>query len=282
MTFLVQIPQSRHIGTDRENERWQRERRRQLDQKNNTDQHRRSISTTLNITRFYFMSFIHFEPEKIYAPWTHPGRNPGAARLSVDCRQGKLWPKLCHKPHQTDLKQFESRMLVMLEIFFSSIPVTSPKDTRSPSKTNRSPFYANHPALDKSKFAIYPCDEGLYFWLTAIVKLPINFFFLKSLFSSTHTHVDHTQINCGLQALGAWISPNWTWIWTLRRDFRHALDVRKWSCWERTYPCSRVAEHRKLSFVFHSRNECWWGQRPSVFPFFTIPMFLNYKIWANQ
>jgi len=166
--------------------------------------------------------------------------------------------------------------------FFSSIPVTSPKDTRSPSKTNRSPFYANHPVLDKSKLAIYPCDEGLYLWLTAIVKLPINFFFLKSLFSSTHTHVDHTQINCGLQALGAWISPNWTWIWTLRRDFRHALDVRKWSCWERTYPCSRVAEHRKLSFVFHSRNECWWGQRPSVFPFFTIPMFLNYKIWANQ
>jgi len=54
------------------------------------------------------------------------------------------------------------------------------------------------------KLAVYPCDEGLYLWLTAIVKFPINFFFLKSLFSSTHTHVHHTKINCGLQALERW------------------------------------------------------------------------------
>jgi hypothetical protein len=30
------------------------------------------------------------------------------------------------------------------------------------------------------------------------------------LFSSAHTHVDHTRIYWGLQALGAWISSTWT------------------------------------------------------------------------
>jgi hypothetical protein len=79
--------------------------------------------------------------------------------------------------------------------------VTSPKDTRSPSKTNRSPFYANHPALDKSKLAIYPCDEGLYLWLTAIVKLPINCFSEVPFLQHTYT--------CGSHTNQLWIAKHW-------------------------------------------------------------------------
>ncbi len=192
MTFLVQIPQSRHIGTDRENERWQRERRRQLDQKNNTDQHRRSISTTLNITRFYFMLFIHFSWKDLCAlnaSRPKPRSRAFICGLSTEKTPTQTvgqtppnWIKTTRISHVGDVGNF-----------FSSIPVTSSKDTGSPSKTNRSPFYANHPALDKSKLAIYPCDEGLYLWLTAIVKLPIKFFSEVPFLQHTYTCGSHTN-----------------------------------------------------------------------------------------
>jgi hypothetical protein len=42
---------------------------------------------------------------------------------------------------------------------------------------------------------------------------------------------------------------------------------------ERIPAVALLTEHRKLIFVFHSLNECWWRQGPSVFLFSQFPCF---------
>jgi hypothetical protein len=280
LTFLVQIPESRHFVTDCENERWQRERRGQLDQKNNTER-RGWISTALNITRFYFMLFIHFEPEKIYAPWTRPGRNPGAARLSVDCRQRKLWPKLCVKPHETDLKQIESRMLVMLEISSVQSPWLVQK-IHDP-QARRTDLPSTQPSCTRQiKTCYLPMWWGVALGADCYCQTSNQFFFWSPV-SPAHIQMWITQkstVDCKHWDLGSLLIG-------LESERSEDISDRRLtyvneSAENEHIPAVALMNIASFIFVFHSLNECWWRQGPSVFLFFTIPMFFNYKIWVKQ
>jgi len=228
-----------------------RERRRELDQENN------SPSTTAR-------------GQTIYVSWPRPSRNSAPSGLSVDCQQRNLRPKPFAKPYQTSPNTNRLSHVHDVGDFFISIPaIISLQGTRTPSEDERiSLLHKTIMRWIKSKLANY--------WLLLWNFQP-NLFSLLSPSSPAHIHMWITltwTVDCKHSELGSLLN-KWTWIWTLRKNFRHALEVCNEAAENeriRVSRVSRVGEHScKPLFVYRllleTATQCFRFSAISVFFF---------------
>ncbi len=179
MIFLVQIRQGRHSETDRENEPWQENEDVNWIKK-----------TTARAQQLEDRRSMCLDPVRAET------RDPRAYMWTVN--REPFDPNCLPNPIKHPQTRFDCRMFMMSEISLFQSPLLLVYEVHDPqAKTNGYLFYTK-PSC--------PGSNRNLLTTTAIVKLPTQFIFLKSLFSNAYTHVDQTHINCGLQEFGAWIS----------------------------------------------------------------------------
>lgn len=139
----------------------------------------------------------------------------------------------------------------MLQISSIRSPLLVHKTGHDPQvKTNKSPFYTNHPALDQiltsettAVISGYTCDR-LLLWDFQPLKI------VNSLSSPAHKHMRIRQrhLNWKLQSLGVWISFQFRWIWRSEKKFLHALlSIPPESCrWTFQFPLRWLLSYRLL------------------------------------
>lgn len=140
----------------------------------------------------------------------------------------------------------------MLQISSIQSPLLVHKTGHDPQvKTNKSPFYTNHPALDQiltsettAVISGYTCDR-LLLWDFQPLKI------VNSLSSPAHKHMRIRQrhLNWKLQSLGVWISFQFRWIGRSEKNSYTPFWVSR---------LSRVDEHSNFLFVGYSLTDCWW------------------------
>ncbi len=172
-------------------------------------EHRRSICKGFRITRFYFMLVIPQQAANDLCDLTRPSRNSGHAGLLWTVDRETFDPNCLPNPIKHPQTRFDCRMLMMLEISSFQSPLLVHKVHNSQGKTNRS-LSCTSTRWNRNLLATALTRGSTNYDCYCETSNPKTNSEGPLLISSAQTHMDHTHIYCGLQALGAWISATWT------------------------------------------------------------------------